>query len=437
MFKKPIKYYLLYIVITLLISFFGPAKYINYDKISVFLFMLTFMICISLGYFAGLKIKLKPFNNKAKYNKNRTLITSKCKDMLPLLELSIIISVIGVLVEIVELLMKNPSAFSLSNIGSNYIQVRQYLAVTSGYSLGLLIRFFTGFFRIIVMTIGIYDFKKLRKKYRLGIVAFYILTILVNSIAYGTQKVIGDMLIYTCVIALIKIKGISAKKRRKIYRIIIFIGIIFTAFVVTNQVQRYEQIGVDVFNYGDSTLNGVYFDTDNIIFKIFGYRLGFGLSSLLTSYLSAGYYGLSLCFKLPFKWTYGIGSSYVLSKFLNKYLGLPNVYFDSYLYRMEIQFGRKGAAAFNTIFPWLASDLSFIGSLLIFIPIGMVFAISWKEVVRYGNRVSILMFATIFLGIIFVPANNQLFTGIDGFISTYMIFFYWIFNHKKYNYNDE
>ncbi len=415
----------------MLISFFGPAKYDNYDKVSVFWFMLAYMICISIGYIIGLKIKLKTVNTSTIIHDER--VSQKDKDILPLLKVSILIALAGVSIEIIELLAKNPAVFRLSNIGINYIEVRQQLEISSGYTIGILIRFFTGFFRIIVMTVGLYNFKKVSKNYKIAIIIFYILTILVNGVAYGTQKVLGDMLIYGAIVALLKMRSISRKNRIKIFVTIILVGILFISYVVINQVQRYEQIGVDVFNYGEKTVNGVYYDSDNFIFKIFGYRYGFGLSALLTGYLSAGYYGLSLCLKLPFKWTYGIGSSYILSKFLNEYLGLPYFYLDTYLNRMELQYGRMGAKAWNTVFPWLASDLTFLGALLLFIPIGVVFAIAWRETIQYENPISIVMVATIVLGLIYVPCNNQLFIGIDGFISTWVIIFYWIFNHNKFN----
>lgn len=423
---KPIKYFFAYILGTLAISFWGPAYYVNFNKISVFLYMTVFIMVMAIGYYIGCKFRLIERSSSGSYSSNRVSI-------MPLLRLAIIVSTTAVIIEALEVLVRNPSALSLANIGKNYIEIRQYLSSTTGYSLGILIRFFTGFFRVLIMTVGLYQYRHLSKRYRAGLITYYVLTIVVNAVIYGTQKMLGDMLIYAAIVGVLKMSELKASQRRRLLRYVVIAGCLFIIYVVINQVQRYESIGVNVFNYGARTVNGIAYNSENIIFKVLGYKYGFGLALLLTGYMTSGYYGLSLCLQLPFVWTYGIGSSYILSMSLEKFFGLSNVYYSTYLHRMETSYGRLGADAWNSIFPWLASDYTFAGAILFFLPVGIIYAISWRETYIYKNPVSLLMFATISLGLIFVPANNQLFLGIDGFISTWIIGIYWSINHSKYN----
>jgi hypothetical protein len=199
------------------------------------------------------------------------------------------------------------------------------------------------------------------------------------------------------------------------------------------QSQRYDLLGVTVENYGIRSGGQLYFDTDHFIFKILGNKLGLGFTVLLTGYLSSGYYGLSLCFKLPFEWTYGIGNSYFMSKLISLVFNTSEIYENTYLNRMSEEFGRDGLRTWNTVFPWLASDFTFLGTLLIFIFVGYFWQTAWLEIVKYRNPVSILLFSILSLGLVFVPANNQLFNSIDTFISTTSTILFWLIFHKKYN----
>lgn len=430
----PIKLISLYIMFTLLISFFGPMKYYNYDKTEVALYILAFLICLWFGYLLAYKSKRNI--GKTKSSLGTTKLYNKLIEkpsIKPFLILAIKIALISIILEFSELLIKNPSVFSLSKIASNYLDIRNELSSNNSYSFALIFRFFTGFFRNIAIILGMYYWKELQKKYKVYLIVYTVLLVMVNVIAYGTQKFLGDLTIYGVIIGSIKMIGVERAKKRKIVRYcFILLVVVFISFSII-QVQRYSYLGINASNYSMRSDGSSYYDLDHIVFKIFGTNFGFGVATLLSGYISAGYYGLSLSLKLPFKWTYGFGSSYVMSTFLNRFLGLPNLYEMTYINRMTETFGRNGLRTWNTIFPWLASDLTYFGALLFFIPVGYIWSKSWYEIIKYKNPVSIVLFATITLGLVFVPANNQLFNGIDSYLSTISIVLFWMFNHKKYN----
>lgn len=428
--RLPITVINIYIITTLIISFFGPMKYFNYDKLGVATYIILFLICLNMGFL----LKRKSINTINKSNENEIINTYKLKRIIKLINISIYIALVSICLEFIEIIIKNPQLLSFNNMGHNYIYLRQELAGVNDYSLALLIRFMTGFFRNVTLILAPYYFKQLSKKHKVLFIIYIALLIIVNGVAYGTQKFLGDIFIYWIIIGFIKMLDLSRAKQIKIIRRSIIIVLIFVTMFSIMQIQRYDVIGVDANNFMSKSTGESYYDTNHIIFKIFGERFGFGISTIISTYMSGGYYGLSLCLKLPFKWTYGIGSSYILSLFLNRFLGIENLYESTYLNRMALQFGRDGLSSWNTIFPWLASDLTFFGALIIFIPVGYVFALTWNEILKYRNPISILLFCTVFLGLIFIPANNQLFHGIDTYISTVLIIIYWLFNHKKYNF---
>ena len=156
------------------------------------------------------------------------------------------------------------------------------------------------------------------------------------------------------------------------------------------------------------------------------------MATILNGYLSQGYYGLSLCMELPFEWSYGLGSSYAITGILSK-LGISGIYEQTYLGRMQDYFVRDGLRAWNTIFPWIASDFTWVGAMLFFILVGYMMAKSWKELILYNNIISYLLFVSTVILVIFIPANNQLFHGYDSFLTTWTIIILWITQRGKYS----
>ncbi|MBP2070685.1 hypothetical protein [Thermoanaerobacterium butyriciformans] len=429
----PIKLFIAYILFTLAVSFIGPMKYNNYDKVSVFIYIISFLICLIFGYTIANRYKIVLRKRQDISNEKISVITSKNHyKIIRFVSISIMIAFLSIFMEFIEIVIKNPSAFMITNMARNYIEVNgEHL----NYSLPILFRFLTGFFRNVSIILGIYYWRNIKKRYKVILVFFLLFLILVNMIAYGTQKFIGDLIIYLVIVLSIKMLDSNNKiKLRKIIFISLFFIILAIALFSFVQAQRYEMIGITVENYGIKSGGLQYFDSNNFIFKIFGDKLGLGLAILLTGYLSSGYYGLSLCLKLPFEWTYGIGSSYFMSKLISVIFNTRNMYEKTYLNRMTEVFGRDGLRTWNTIFPWLASDFTFFGALLIFVLVGYIWQISWLEILNYRNPVSIVLFATISLGLIYVPANNQLFQGIDTYVATTFTILYWLLKHKKYNF---
>lgn len=430
----PFKMYAVYILFTLLLSFYGPMKYIDYDKLPVLVYILFFLFCLFIGQKIANNYRLVLRKKEKKiYSQNEKILIKNKKRIEKFVKLSINLAFFSIFIEFLEVLITNPSSLDITNIANNYFNINLD-SEEAFYSIPILIRFATGFFRNVAMILGIYYWKFLKTKTKVLLLSYFVLLVLVNMVAYGTQKFLGDIVIYTVIVLAMKMLDSSRSQVFKIIRYSILLVMAVLIIYTLIQAQRYETIGITVENYGARSDGMQYFDENHLIFRILGDRIGLGLAIILTGYLSAGYYGLSLTFQLPFVWTYGIGNSYFMSKLLAQLLNIPEIYEKTYLNRMTIEFGRDGLRTWSTIFPWLASDFTFIGTLFIFIIIGYIWQLTWLEIIKYRNPVSLIMFSVISLGLIFVPANNQLLNSIDTFIATFITVIYWIGNHKKYNY---
>jgi hypothetical protein len=126
----------------------------------------------------------------------------------------------------------------------------------------------------------------------------------------------------------------------------------------------------------------------------------------LSAYLSQGYYGLSLALDEPFVPSFGVGNSQFL--FLNA-AALPLLEdVDERPYPIRV--GARGwdpYGSWSTIYPWIASDVSFPGTVLVMVIVGWLLARSWVEALDGRNPLAAGMLAQMVIVCAYIPANNQ------------------------------
>jgi hypothetical protein len=127
----------------------------------------------------------------------------------------------------------------------------------------------------------------------------------------------------------------------------------------------------------------------------------------LYNYLTQGYYGLSLALRLDFVWTYGLGNSFFLHMVEERFVGSEYARANAYPARIEHEFGYSMTQRWHTIYPWLASDLTFAGTIIFVFLIGMLLAITWFETLAGHNPFAVAMLANLSLMLFYFNANNQ------------------------------
>lgn len=414
----PFKITVGYVAITFLLSVIGPVKYLRYEYEywKVLLYLTAVFIFMGFGYFLGIfsPDKLREVEYDGWYRTER------------LLRRSTIIALVSLVLEVFYLASTGNFHIGFSDLGGNYFQD------ISGSSVIMIFRFATDFFRVASCVLGFYFFNRIDRKLKVRVIIVALLIFSVTMFGYGQQKSIGDLFIYFAVAIFVKNLKAGKHLSKKTKRIIVILGVIVLFLLAFIQSQRYKLIGVTAYNYSMRGTGEIGYNTNSILFKIFGDDLGFGLAVILTSYLSMGYYGLSLCMKLPFEWTYGVGGSRALTSLLQK-IGINGIEEKTYLSRLGDTFGRNGLASWNTIFPWLASDLTYFGVLFYFAVVGYIMAQAWRDVLRYNNAISFLMFSILSIMVFYIPANNQIFHSYGSFVSTICTIILWLFVRRYYN----
>lgn len=416
----PLKLSLVYIAVTFGLSVIGPIKYFDgaYKFWLVIPFILAVCFCLSIGYYVGCRTVDK---NKA-YSDNSTISNREIN----LLTISLRVSIISLLLELIYIVGLGHFSLSFSSLGNLY-----NARIEDNNNIVILVRFICSAFRVIANCLGLYLFKEISKQKKYLVILNVILYLLVFLFGYGNQKGASDVVIYFAIAVYISRMKVGKRTSKKSLRIIILILVAVFFLFSYMQYLRYVPLGINASNFHLHSSGEYYFNTNHLVFKIFGDKLGFGMAGLLSGYLSQGYYGLSLCMQLPFEWSYGIGSSYALTSLLKKF-GIEGIFERTYISRMTNNFRRNGLRSWNTIFPWLASDYTWIGAALFFIFVGYFMAKAWKEVILNDNIISYIVFCETIILILFIPANNQLFHGYDAFISTWVLIIVWLFRRRKY-----
>jgi hypothetical protein len=226
-------------------------------------------------------------------------------------------------------------------------------------------------------------------------------------ISIGTLKGLGDLVVFWVVSY--SAKRIADRMQTTVSRAkpltksqkasIAVVVSIFLGYMAFNQMTRVEEAGqADMF------------PPNPVVAAIVGTDLATGLSASMF-YPVHGYLGLGYNLETPFRWTYGLGGSPALGGYWQQYTGGDSQAHNRYTARTESLSDWPDGMYWSTIYPWLASDLTFPGTVLFMAVVGWFLSKFWREAIHQRRILSLSMLCQISLAIAFVPANNQIGQG--------------------------
>lgn len=270
--------------------------------------------------------------------------------------------------------------------------------------------------------------RRMRNAYR---VIFFVslLSAIVFTTGVGAQSGIGFLFFGLLPVALYKLyvvarpmtvgaTSVAARRtglNRAFVKVLVALSICaLVATVAWFQLDRAENSGRNLDAARDLG-DGFCSPSERGIVPITGGRLNYGLV-MACKYVSHGYEGLALAMELPFEPTYGLGWSGGLQAIYHDYLGGPDLFQRSYLRRTTQRYGWPGQW-WSTIFPWIASDTTFYGTVLFMVLVGFVIGRCWVDVIITGNPIGFAVLAQMFTLVFMFPANNALAQTLDGLFS--------------------
>lgn len=149
----------------------------------------------------------------------------------------------------------------------------------------------------------------------------------------------------------------------------------------------------------------------------------------LISYFCHGYHGLSLSMEQEFTSSYGLGFSDFIRHNVSKFFGgeqfEQQMYQRTYMAKITAE-GWPVGLYWATFFVYPASDISFIGTILLVFLIGFLFGLSWKDAILYGNPFALVSFFGFCTMVVYFSANNQMFQAGEQCIGFLVMIFLWL-----------
>ncbi|MDZ4057270.1 MAG: hypothetical protein U1D69_09935 [Polynucleobacter sp.] len=230
-------------------------------------------------------------------------------------------------------------------------------------------------------------------------------------LAIGTMKGIGDIILFVAAGVAVRISTrsvvLSKVARRSIQLAVFILAVSAAVYMGAGQVSRAQE-----FQLVESRVVGDI--SQSVVARTFGYDVAFGFYSTL-AYPSHGYLGLAYNLDQDFVFSRGAGLSPAFESYRYQYLGGESNAVLTYPARTEFRTGWPAGMYWSTIFPWIASDLTFFGAGLFMGLVGFVFARVWLRCVAVRDPVALTVLGQIFVFVAFIPANNQVLMQRQGF----------------------
>lgn len=397
----PIWFFTAYLAFTLALALFGPLDYIDFPKLKVAAYVTFVVVCCGIGYHFGIE------SAKGLTAPPVRVFSQAGRKIPKAFDLILAVAMLGLSGYLASSIATGTLNTNLTALGETYASTYEgYQRNTGSYSLAFIAYSAFSAPMFIASVWGLYYFRRINLPRKLMVATIILGTVLIFTLGSGKMKQLGDFVIYVIAIAAITraASGRGFSPRFIItLSVIAVIGLALFAFIVS---QRYAVIGVDALNINQKTSWHVKYDTTHPIFQFFGPGVGLAVS-LVSNYLTGGYYGLGLTLDSAPTWSHFLGSSYSMSVIGERVFGLPSGYDTSYPYLVGVETG-WGEAHWYSVFPWFASDFTFVGTGILFGLFAFWYARAWLESIILADPYAVMLFTLMTVGVFYVPANNQL-----------------------------
>lgn len=422
----PLLFVIAYLVMTVAFFFNGPFDWPVVDEARLIAFIISALAAISFGYFIGIKTKLSSGRNFVirELNWRRTFKIGAIS--------SIIIFIPATYVYTGKFPWEIITA--LQDQGDAYSQMLENLTQQSyGREIIAIFRVFFSPWIFAIVPIFILKWGKLNRN-EVSLFSIYLICQTIFSLMRGTDKEVADLII-------ISMAALLIRRGRKIYRrmrrvriakkLIIFAAImviILAAFNLFSE-RKLSRLGSsNEFCIGEAKV--VCADYTGPIMSVLSENQRFGVSMLI-AYLSQGYYGLSIALEEKFESTYGLGHSPFLMSLYEGASGDRDLYQRGYMAKMSAH-GWDDKGVWSSAFPWIASDVGFPATLFVVMLLSFLMARTWIDSIKLNDDFAAIVFVSLFVFFIYLPANNQLAQTGDAYLSFWVWMVFWLKSKRKF-----
>jgi hypothetical protein len=298
-----------------------------------------------------------------------------------------------------------------------------------GGSLVEYVRIILGPLLFLLLPLTIFYWKRLHRIVRI-LSLISILGFLSIYVAIGTNKALADaVLLLPCMTVASYCAGDFRIARRRIFYLLVTSFALFFLFFLFFSTSNIARVG-DEANTGKESLIGISANPDNFLFRELPTKLRIGVTGLI-GYITQGYYGLYLSLEEPFVPMFGVGNSMFLYFNAVEITGNEAIQDLPYPVRVEKHSTWPAYTKWHSIYPWLASDVSFPGTILVVFFIGRLFAMAWLDTLKGENPYAVAVLAQFVIMLFYFPANNQVLQSGEALFGFYGLLVFWFFTRRK------
>ena len=431
----PIKIVIPYWIFCLLLYAFGPFKWVTYHPVTFWTLNILFLLLFSVGWILGIRLKSATIYRWNSYDPNDARILKG-------LHIKIVINCIYEAINLFRMFFFSSFdvtglikrlIYGIQNMGDSYNSFQESIMLNTvnvvGGSLMTMFNVVWDFWAFSTLLLSILYLKRLNiiDKIITGITLFIII---IGYVARGTNiGVFRIVLAFLCFFYIKYIKKSKEKSKKK--KISSSKMLVLSVVGIVVVVQLFDKVmqsrgGINLWETSYYNIGGIGINKNSIFFSIV--PLGFHqLVVALASYLTQGFYGMSLTLRVPWKPMFGLGSSMGLQNLLTGLI--PNLTSRTYQKRIEI-YGWDSYVQWHTMYSWIANDFSYIGVIFIMAVLGFLFAKVYKDCMNDNNPFAYLMLYYLVLMAVFLPCNNQVFQSTYVLFSFILVFVKWLLSRK-------
>lgn len=270
------------------------------------------------------------------------------------------------------------------------------------------------------------------KKSHRYIAIMVIFSEIIIAIATGTSRNIANLILFIMFIYFLK-RSVYPKTDGSTAKKILILILLFTLAILFFLYFSFLQINRDGFVAAAGLLgfNGGFIESysfqtgnDSFILK--------GIESVVR-YLATGYFSFSLALQMSPGLTFPIGSSQFLA--MRAMRGGDSFYvYHSLPGQIESFYDWSYMQQWHSLFSWLLSDYSMMTVMIIMFFVGFLFVVSIYVAMTNQSAFSKLPLMIMFIFILYVPANNQVFQAPEtaiGFLFSIFIIIYSIWRATR------
>jgi hypothetical protein len=405
----PIVFLLSWLLLTILSFIFGPYLYNVKTPYVFYSFLFLIHSALLIGYIWG--------------QREEGLGTRLHINYYRIIEISIIISMVYLIVKLI--LSKGGDVRNFMGTFINAAETYANSNVKHAYLFSYLDIIFTPIY-IIAITNTIYSHNKIRIFYRIC-VYLMILVSIASSVGSATRA--GIMQIFVLCFAAFLLSIYKKNFIVRIYHrilIVFIIGITIIGFFIYSNSLINTRGGVPIVNpltYEPPKEN--YF-----LFRIVPEKYT-PLINNTSFYISHSYYQLNRALYLPSKGiALGLSNSYFLMDNIEELTGWSWPKEVSYGLRLDNQIGQGYGLYWSTFYTWIASDVTFPGTIIVILFFGYCFSLSLRDSLFSLNPLAVTAFCTLFYFIFHFAFNSPLQDG-AGIMTYFIIPFLWLIFRKR------